>query len=848
MQQRPAAVLLCVVSIISLSLLIWPGLPTTHAAGDVFCKDTYARYGYAPPTREVVPTAVSDVSAGGVSAPELLLARDAQAARLVALSNDDVFVMLDFGQVVSGRLRVQVSGGAGRLGLAVSESREHLSRSSDTTYKEHGTSLGDVAGAGELVSGQVSLRYAMLFLDGAGDIGVDAVSLEFTPMLGTADSYAGCFESSDAELNRIWYAGAYTLELNTITTPDGGPRILDGAKRDREVWVGDLALQARIEYLTHSRPEAVHASLADLADHQHPNGYIPPSSYGGYSTVLYDYAAWWVIAFADYARHTGDLTFASDYYPHLQRQMEWFLTITGPNGLLVKDQGLEWSFTLQRGGEVTYLNVLYYQALLDAVQLADQLGQAGDANMWRERASQLRELINGRLFDPARGVYLVSDQDRLRVPQDANVLAILSGVAPPEAHSGILRYLQEHLWTPYGSTTVDISYGLDSWHDKRIWPFMGYYEVEARFASGDAAGALELLRREWGHMLGSDPASTMWEWMTAGGQIENGFASLAHGWSGGATVALSERVLGVRPLAPGYATIEVAPQPGDLDWARGRVPTPHGPVDVSWRRVGAGFDMDLDVPEGTTARVSLPVSGGNPLVLVNNQPAWRDGAALAYDATRAGDVVTLELPGGQWQLSAGQDWRAFPETGQILGDAFLTFWDTHGGLPIFGYPLSPRTSERNADTDEQYPTQYLERQRFEFHAELAGTPYEVLLGRLGAEDAVARGLLGEQVFQSTTAQADPDCRFYVETGHNVCGLFRQYWEGHGLELGEAGVAFPESLALFGYPLSESFVDSSTGLVTQYFERAVFEHHPANAAPYDVLLRRLGAERYSGEQP
>ncbi len=32
------------------------------------------------------------------------------------------------------------------------------------------------------------------------------------------------------------------------------------------------------------------------------------------------------------------------------------------------------------------------------------------------------------------------------------------------------------------------------------------------------------------------------------------------------------------------------------------------------------------------------------------------------------------------------------------------------------------------------------------------------------------------------------------------------------------------------------------VLTQYFERAVFEHHPENAGTeYEVLLRRLGAE-------
>ncbi|HEX7102218.1 MAG TPA: peptidoglycan hydrolase, partial [Nitrolancea sp.] len=59
---------------------------------------------------------------------------------------------------------------------------------------------------------------------------------------------------------------------------------------------------------------------------------------------------------------------------------------------------------------------------------------------------------------------------------------------------------------------------------------------------------------------------------------------------------------------------------------------------------------------------------------------------------------------------------------------------------------------------------------------------------------------------------------------------------------DPGVSFRESLALFGYPISEEFVDPQTGYVTQYFERAVFEYHPENAGtPYTVLLKRLGAD-------
>ncbi|HXF56340.1 MAG TPA: excalibur calcium-binding domain-containing protein [Actinomycetota bacterium] len=76
----------------------------------------------------------------------------------------------------------------------------------------------------------------------------------------------------------------------------------------------------------------------------------------------------------------------------------------------------------------------------------------------------------------------------------------------------------------------------------------------------------------------------------------------------------------------------------------------------------------------------------------------------------------------------------------------------------------------------------------------------------------------------------PQCTFFPETGHNLCGGFRSYWETFG------------GLAIFDYPLTEEFVDPATGRVTQWFERARFEWHPgAFPERYDVLLGLLGRE-------
>ena len=88
----------------------------------------------------------------------------------------------------------------------------------------------------------------------------------------------------------------------------------------------------------------------------------------------------------------------------------------------------------------------------------------------------------------------------------------------------------------------------------------------------------------------------------------------------------------------------------------------------------------------------------------------------------------------------GPDRAYYPETGHFLAYGFKAYWEANGGLYAFGYPISEEFSEPNPDTGETYTVQYFERARFEWHPEERGTPYEVLLGRLGAQAATLDGI------------------------------------------------------------------------------------------------------------
>jgi hypothetical protein len=189
-------------------------------------------------------------------------------------------------------------------------------------------------------------------------------------------------------------------------------------------------------------------------------------------------------------------------------------------------------------------------------------------------------------------------------------------------------------------------------------------------------------------------------------------------------------------------------------------------------------------------------------------------------------------------LQAQSEQRCFAETGFCIEGRIREFWEQNGGLPVFGLPTSPQQEEQIEG--QAFQIQWFERNRLELHPENP-RPYDVLLGRLGVDRLSQIGIDWRQFPQSEPAQG---CRFFPETGHNICGAFLQVWRANGLEFdGSRGKSEVENLTLFGLPLSDARTETIAGqeYTVQWFERARFELHPENQPPYDVLLGLLGNE-------
>lgn len=108
---------------------------------------------------------------------------------------------------------------------------------------------------------------------------------------------------------------------------------------------------------------------------------------------------------------------------------------------------------------------------------------------------------------------------------------------------------------------------------------------------------------------------------------------------------------------------------------------------------------------------------------------------------------------------------------------------------------------------------------------------------LGNRIAVARD--PQPTVQATPLPPGGEWLTCEQTGKSVRGLFLDYWRSHG------------GVQQVGYPISDEMPERSTDgkpYTVQYFERAVFEYHPVNKAPFDVLPSLLGSQRYRAKYP
>jgi hypothetical protein len=453
-------------------------------------------------------------------------------------------------------------------------------------------------------------------------------------------------------LAAIWQAGAHTVQqcMEDI--------YMDTPRRERAGWLGDFLPEAMATYHAFGETRLARHSLELFLASQQPAGYLIGRYPSNDGPNMPSFTADFTPAVADYVRHSGDVAFARACWPGIARVTAWFEQQRTADDLLVvtptrRDpaQGygyvlIDWA-PLQLDGAVTAMVMHYLHHLEEAAWLAGMLEYAAAVAQLSALAERTRAALRTHCFDPARGVFVncvYEGRRSVRRGYQENLLALLWDIATPAQAAALSRALLPPdqplpILTADGAREYEhIAGGTYPWDDAVPVPlgspYFDYFALAALFETGRGELALCHLRERYGALLARG-STTVWEdWA--------GEASRSHGWGAAATTVLGRYVLGVAPVSPGFAHCTVLPTPAGLPAAQGRVPTPHGAIQVAWEATGEGLVMELLLPPGVTALAGLP---GKGTLLVNGQPA----EAIAHH-TRRGLYQAVTLPAGEHRL------------------------------------------------------------------------------------------------------------------------------------------------------------------------------------------------------
>lgn len=424
-------------------------------------------------------------------------------------------------------------------------------------------------------------------------------------------AHAGAFDTSSPLLTKLWHMGAYTFQLCSF---DG---TMDCPTREQRQWLGDGEVELRVDGVADGNLDLARKFLKDAARDEWRDGAIPMVSDTGENMPLLidDYIFSFVNALDEYYLETGDKDFVLSVYPSVVRAMMWFQTFRQPDGLLGHVPYwvfLDWS-NPDKKGESSILNALYAHTLENAASLADMAGDQYHARIFRKDAESVRAVFNQRFWDPARGLYVDAwdnGHQSAQVGQLANADAVLFGFAPHDRVAGILAKITDPSRVRVGGLNPATNQFVLNGQSKsaantivQAQTYGMFFVLEALSQQGRADMVRKYIEQFWGPMAAAGNG-TFWE------NFIQKTGTSCHAWSAAPTYFLTTVILGVRPTSPGYSQYDIAPHAAGLNWAKGTVPTVHGPIQVDWKWQGAILTVHVHNPGGETAHFVAPERGG----------------------------------------------------------------------------------------------------------------------------------------------------------------------------------------------------------------------------------------------
>jgi len=425
-----------------------------------------------------------------------------------------------------------------------------------------------------------------------GDCRIDHV---FLRELVNSDVHEAHFASSDPRLNQLFGAARETFRQNALDI------FMDCPSRERAGWLCDSFFTSRVASVL-SADLSVEKNFLEnylLPDSfaNMPKGMVPmcypADHYNG--EFIPNWSLWFVLQLGEYLERSGDSSLASRIQSRLTSLFNYFRKFENDDGLLEKLESwvfIEWSAANDFVQDVNYPSNMLYAAALE------QAGRILPDESMVQRAAKIREVIRKQSFDgeffidnAVRGPSgLKPTRNRTEVCQ---YFAFYFGVADPSGYPELWNRLAGE----FGPDRV--SNGLYP----EIHPansFVGNVlrlELLSRYGLGQ-----QMLDESVSYLLYmADRTGTLWENTDTRASCDHGFASHV-------AFTYFRDVLGCYRIDHPGKRLVLRPLDLDLEWAEGRIPGLHDPIEIGWRRKGNILDFKVVVPAGY--RIEVENSSG----------------------------------------------------------------------------------------------------------------------------------------------------------------------------------------------------------------------------------------------
>lgn len=564
-----------------------------------------------------------------------------RAEMKLAPSGEDITFILDFGTVHVGGIYLRLSAPEG---TEISMNAFEAINSSGTVLGGEHNVLSYTCREGEneyLSHVRRGFRYLLVNVPArASEVVIK--SLFLFEWRYPAESVTG-FTCSDARLCEVYKMCIDTAKVCMLDA------YVDCPGYEQNIWVGDAGVTALVNLYSFGAYDfnerflsLIAGSVDDGLERIYRRGnkryvqrrFLPCASFPTYpegNIPIWSYM--WLLSVANHYRFTGDKEALMRLLPAAEATFERSLSMLSARGLLSINGAwnlIEWGNNdVSEYGECTANSMMLSYCFKEFAGIFAHLGRFGKAEEYARRGEEIKAAVNKYAWSEERRAYVDTVRDReayekyleyygeigkeplsfekymslSRVSVQTNTFALLYGIAEGERHDSALALLAENIekgvyisgspafrtaGTPGEAEAPGGIVHIGS-------PFFMYFALGALFENGRAELALKSIAREWGDMLDAgvntctESFNSKTEWKTR---------SVAHAWSASPAAYMMSEVLGVKPLAPGFAEFCVEPCKNGLSYARGSVPTPHGNIYVEWERdAGGEIKIHCEAPE-----------------------------------------------------------------------------------------------------------------------------------------------------------------------------------------------------------------------------------------------------------